>query len=318
MSTSVAPGTQVRMDDVRRARVDELAGNQSGVVGRRQLYAAGITRSDVRAALRARRWQRVTDQVVAVHNGPLTPRSHDWAAVLQGGPRAQLDGASSLIASGLERFTVDRIRVSVPRGARVRRTRLYNVRQTRRWSAEDRAPGGIPRTKVAVAAVRAALWLASNEQARLVLTMVVQQGLATPQQLGEEALRIRRDRRRDLIHVTIGDLLDGARALGELDIKRELRRRGLPAPQRQVLRKDRQGRYYLDLHWPDLGVVVEIDGIHHAWAENVVGDALRQNALALDGDIVLRLPLLGLRIQPDDFFAQIAQALDAARRRKAA
>ena len=223
-----------------------------------------------------------------------------------------------LEAAGLTKFAVDRIRVSVPRGARVRRTRLYNVRQTRRWSAEDRAPGGIPRTKVAVAAVRAALWLASNEQARLVLTMVVQQGLATPQQLGEEALRIRRDRRRDLIHVTIGDLLDGARALGELDIKRELRRRGLPAPQRQVLRKDRQGRYYLDLHWPDLGVVVEIDGIHHAWAENVVGDALRQNALALDGDIVLRLPLLGLRIQPDDFFAQIAQALDAARRRKAA
>lgn len=306
------------MDDVRRARVAELAANQSGVVGRRQLYAAGITRSDVRAALRARRWQRVTDQVVAVHNGPLTQRAHEWAAVLQGGPRAQLDGASSLIASGLERFTVDRIRVSVPRGARVRRTRLYNVRQTRRWSADDQAPSGIPRTKVPVAAVRAALWLATNDQARLALTMVVQQGLATAQQLGEEALRIRRDRRRDLIHVTIGDLLDGARALGELDIKRELRRRGLPAPQRQVLRKDRQGRYYLDLHWPDLGVVVEIDGIHHAWAENVVGDALRQNALALDGDIVLRLPLLGLRLQPDDFFAQIAQALAAGRRRKAA
>lgn len=318
MSAREAPGTQSPMDDVRRARIDELAADQSGVVGRRQLYAAGITRSEVRAELRARRWQRVTDQVVAVHNGPLTPSAHAWAAVLQGGPRAQLDGVSSLVASGLERFTVDRVRVSVPRGARVRRTRLYNVRQTRRWSVDDRAPGGIPRTKVPVAAVRAALWLTSDKQARLVLTMVVQQGLATAQQLGEEALRIRRDRRRDLLHVTIGDLLDGARALGELDIKRELRRRGLPAPQRQVLRKDRQGRYYLDLHWPDLGVVVEIDGIHHAWAENVVGDALRQNALALDGDVVLRLPLLGLRLQPDDFFAQIGQALAAGRQRKAA
>ncbi len=288
------------------------------MVGRRQLYAAGITRSDVRAALLAKRWQRVTDQVVAVHNGPIGQRAHEWAAVLQGGPRAQLDGASSLIASGLERFTVERIRVSVPRGARVRRTRRYNVRQTRRWSVDDRAPGGIPRTRVPVAAVRAALWAVSNEQARLVLTIVVQQGMATAQQLGEEALRIRRDRRRDLIHVTIGDLIDGGRALGELDIKRELRRRGLPAPQRQALRKDRQGRYFLDLYWPDLGVVVEIDGIHHAWAENVVGDALRQNALTLEGDIVLRLPLLGLRLQPDDFFAQIAQALEAGRRRHAA
>lgn len=318
MSDGRPSGTQRPMDDVRRARVDELAASQSGVVGRKQLYAAGVTRSDVRAALCAERWQRVTDQVVAVHNGPITGRGHEWAAVLQGGPRAQLDGASSLIASGLERFTVDRIRVSVPRGARVRRTRLYNVRQTRRWSADDRAPGGIPRTRVPVAAIRAALWAVSNEQARLVLTLVVQQGLATAQQLGEQALRIRRDRRRDLIHVTIGDLLDGARALGELDIERELRRRGLPAPQRQALRKDRQGRYFLDLFWPDLGVVVEIDGIHHAWAENVVGDALRQNALTLEGDIVLRLPLLGLRLQPDDFFAQIAQALAAGRQRKAA
>lgn len=306
------------MDEIRRRRLDALADAQAGVVGRRQLYAAGITRGEVRAALKAGRWQRVSDEVVACHNGPLGAIAHQWAAVLQGGPRAQLDGASSLIASGLERFHVDRIRVSVPRGARVRRTRLYNVRQTRRWSAADRLPGGVPRTRVPVAAVRAALWAASDAQARLVLTMVVQQGLATPSQLGDEALRIRRDRRRDLVHATIIDLLDGARALGELDIKRELRRRGLPPPERQVLRRDRAGRYFLDLYWPELGVIVEIDGIHHVWAENVVGDALRQNALAIDGDIVLRLPLLGLRLQPDDFFRQISQALESGHRRRPA
>ncbi len=306
------------MDEVRRARIDALTGQQCGVLGRRQLYAAGVTRGEVRAALRAGRWQRVTDQVVATHNGPLDERAHQWAAVLQGGPRAQLDGASSLLASGLERYRADRIRVSVPRGARVRRTRRYNVRQTRRWSAEDRAPAGIPRTRVPVAAIRAALWAASEQQARLLLTMTVQQGLATAEQLGEEALRVRRDRRRTLVHVTILDLLDGARALGELDINRELRRRGLPAARRQVVRRDRQGRYFLDLAWPDLAVVVEVDGIHHGWAENVVGDALRHNALALDGDIVLRLPLLGLRLRPEEFFDQVARALETGRRRPAA
>jgi hypothetical protein len=31
--------------------------------------------------------------------------------------------------------------------------------------------------------------------------------------------------------------------------------------------------------------------------------------LTLDGDVVLRLPLLGLRLQPDDFFQQIEWAL---------
>ena len=79
-----------------------------------------------------------------------------------------------------------------------------------------------------------------------------------------------------------------------------------------MLRRDSRNRYYLDLYWPQWKLVVEIDGIHHAWAENIVGDALRQNALALDGDTVLRLPLLGYRLQPGDFFAQIELALRGA------
>lgn len=79
-----------------------------------------------------------------------------------------------------------------------------------------------------------------------------------------------------------------------------------------MLRRDRRNRYYLDLYWPAYRLVVEIDGIHHTWAENVVGDALRQNSLALSGDTVLRLPLLGLRLCPDDFFDQIEAALTAA------
>ena len=40
--------------------------------------------------------------------------------------------------------------------------------------------------------------------------------------------------------------------------------------------------------------MVEIDGIHHTWADQLVPDALRQNALTLEGATVLRLPLLGL------------------------
>jgi hypothetical protein len=44
----------------------------------------------------------------------------------------------------------------------------------------------------------------------------------------------------------------------------------------------------------------------------VVGDALRQNAITLSDAVVLRLPLLGLRVEPDSFFAQIEEALVAA------
>ena len=39
---------------------------------------------------------------------------------------------------------------------------------------------------------------------------------------------------------------------------------------------------------------------------------MRQNAVSLRGMTVLRLPLLGLRVDPDTFFAQIEEALVAA------
>jgi very-short-patch-repair endonuclease len=238
--------------------------------------------------------------------------------VFQGGPRAHLDGATALLASGLERYAEERIRVSVPRGARIRRTPLFDIRQTRRWAADDVVTTGVPRARPAVAAVRGALWAVSDRQATLLLTMTTQQGLATAREIGTELLRIRRDKRRRLLQAVVLDLLDGAGSLGELDVVRLLRRRGLPPPDRQVLRTTGQRRFYLDLYWEEWRLVVEVDGIQHAWAENVVADALRQNALSVSGDTVLRLPLLGLRLAPEDFLDQIEAALLAQGWRRAA
>jgi very-short-patch-repair endonuclease len=281
-------------------------------VSRPQLYQLGVTRATVRANVRAGRWRRVGSQSVALHTGPLSQEGLFWAAVFEAGPRAMLDGAAALVASGLEHFRLERIRVSVPRGARVRRLRGVDVRQTRRWEADDQMPWGVPRTRPEVAAVRAALWARSNRQAALLLTMTVQQGLATAEQVGTAMLRIRRDRRRAFAHGVILDLVGGVRSLGELDVVRACRARGIPPPSRQVVRRTSNGTYYLDLVWDRWGLVVEIDGIQHQWAGQVVGDALRQNAVTLTNATVLRLPLLGLRVAPDEFFAQVVAALEAA------
>lgn len=112
-----------------------------------------------------------------------------------------------------------------------------------------------------------------------------------------------------LITSVITDLLEGVRSLGEHEFARMCRARGIPAPTRQVVRKGKDGRYYLDVIWEAWGVVVEIDGIQHSWATNVVADALRQNTVTLGNALVLRLPLLGLRLAADEFFAQIVEAL---------
>ena len=246
-----------------------------------------------------------------MHTGPVSSLGRQWAAVFEGGDRAMLDGEASLIASGLSHYTADVLRVSVPRGVKPLRGPGLDIRRTRRWSPQDRAATGVPRTRVPVAAVRAAMWARTDKQASLLLSMPVQQGMTTAEQLGQALLDVRRDRRRELMHAVVTDLLGGVRSLGELDVARECRRRGLPEPTRQSVRRGKDGRYYLDLIWEEFGLVVEVDGIHHSWATSVVPDALRQNEVTLVGARVLRLPLLGLRVAADEFFDQIERALRA-------
>lgn len=298
--------------EVRRRRLANamaLADLQGGVISLDQLRESEVTRGQVRAQLAAARWQRVHSLVVATHTGTLSEVATWWAAVLEGGPQAYLDGASALIAEGLTGFTWDHIRVSVPPSARVRRAEGLVIRRTRRHDTAVVRGVGIPRVRPDVAAVRAALWARSDKQAVLLVTMTVQQGLTTAERVGRALLDVRRDRRRALLHAAVLDLLDGVRSISEAEFAAECRRRGVPPPDRQVCRRGRDGRYYLDVYWDEWGVVVEIDGVQHSWASNVVGDALRQNDVTLQADLVLRLPLLGLRVAADEFFAQILVAL---------
>ena len=299
-----------REDRARRlSGVRRLGDGQGGVVSRDQLRAAGITDHELVAHVRAKRWRPVHTQSIAVHTGPLDEVGRRWAAVFEAGPRGCLDGSSALLAGGLEHYTEDVVRVSVPRGVLTRRAVGVDIRQTRRLRPGDLATSGIPRTRPDVAAVRAALWARSDKQAILLLTLAVQQRLTTPEHLATESLRVRRDRRRMLVTDVVGDLFGGVRSLGEHEFAQMCRSRGLPEPARQVVRKGPGGRWYLDVRWDPWDVVVEIDGIQHEWATHVVADALRHNAIALDRSLVLRLPLLGLRAVPDEFFAQIAAAL---------
>lgn len=295
----------------RRAIVHDLADAQHGVVSRRQLLALGLTRWDVRAEVRAGRWREHHRQTICVHTGPLDQVASWWHAVLEAGTRACLDGTAALIAAGLTGFTADTIRVSVPRGCKVLPSPGAMVRQTRRLRPSDVITSGVPRVRPPVAAVRAALWAASDKQAALLMTMVVQQGLATAAQIGLALLDVRRDKRRRFLEQILLDVIGGAQSMGELDVAGICRRRGLPAPERQVMRRGKDGRYFLDVFWPECNLVLEIDGIHHFAATSIIGDALRQNELSLQALTVLRLPLLGLRVAEAEFFEQVETALTA-------
>lgn len=304
-----------RVGGMRYPAVEQQADAQHGVLSRRQLYALGLTRWQVKAQLRAGRWRAHGRQTIAVHTGTLDSQATWWRAVWEVGADAALDGVTALHAAGLRGFEPPALQVSVSRGARYRRVRGVRVYETRRRKREDVVGVGIPRVRPEVAAVRGALWAVTNRQAALIWLMAVQQRLTTGQALGEAFATVLRHHRRRFLAALLVDILDGVQAMGELDFARLCRVRGLPEPSRQVVRRGPNGRIYLDAYWDEWGVVVEIEGVQHLEPAAAVPDALRQNRLTVEGDGVLRIPVLGLRLDPDGFMDQVEALLQRRRRR---
>jgi very-short-patch-repair endonuclease len=171
---------------------------------------------------------------------------------------------------------------------------------------------GLTTTRPDVAAVRAAMWARSDRAGATVMAMAVQQRLATGADVLLEAKRLNRHKRRPLILAVAKDIATGAQALSELDFAALCRRRRLPEPTRQRVRRGAHGRAFLDVSWDELNVAVEVEGAHHDAPENAVDDALRQNALTIGRLGVLRVPVLGLRTCPDLFMDQVESMLRTA------
>jgi hypothetical protein len=146
--------------------------------------------------------------------------------------------------------------------------------------------------KPAVAALHAALWARSDRQAKLFVTMTVQQQLATVTELREVLARVQRHRRRALLQRLLLDLAAGSQSLGELDVSAGLRGRGLPEPRRQSLRRRESGAEYLDCEFEEYDLVLEIDGAGHEEAAQKLDDLLRDLRLAAEGRTVIRIPLI--------------------------
>jgi very-short-patch-repair endonuclease len=167
-----------------------------------------------------------------------------------------------------------------------------------------------PRTRLARSVIDAASWMTSDNGARAVLAAAVQQRLVPVGDLADRLAARPNLRRHALVAATLADVAGGSEALSELDFTRLLRRYHLPEPDRQVLRRDSQGRRrWLDAYWRDAGVVVEIDGLWHMDAAAWWQDMQRENDLTIRGYLVLRFPSFAVREQPAMVAAQIAMAL---------
>ena len=260
--------------------------------------------------VRAGRWRRHGRHTIAVHTGTLEVLALRHRALWEVGQGiAQLDGVSALQAVGLRGFEEERVFVSVKHNHNTAPVEGVVIKKVIRRVPGELLEGGPRRTRPEVAAIRAAAWAVSDRQAALILVMAVQQRLTTGRRLVAASVTVRRRARRAFIHQIARDIADGAHSLGELDFAVLCRSWGLPEPSRQVLRRGPRGRIYLDVGWEERNWAVEIDGAHHFWGLGPPDDTFRQNELVIAGDRMLRITLVGLRLNPELCGDQLRRAL---------
>lgn len=301
---------------VRTQLAQPIAAKFDGIAHRRELRAAGVSYADIRGEIEAGRWHRLGRHTVGVGTRVLTERAR-WAhAVWESGSGAALHGVAALKAAGLTGFQLDVIDVAIPTNNR--RFHVDGVRLTHCVQMPPVIDSSIPRVAPEHALLFAMQKAPSDRAAALLLCLAVQQWIVGRDRLLELFAGMSRCRRRAFLRTIIRDVCDGAHSLGELDFAALCRAYGLPPPTRQAVRRGPNGRIYLDVAWEGVGLVIEIDGGHHATALNPVLDALRQNDVVLGEETVLRIPVLGLRLFEERFMSQVVRGfvlLSAGQRR---
>jgi hypothetical protein len=282
-------------NDKRSRRAWELAGRQHGVVARRQLLELGFSPRDIEHRVARGRLHPVMRGVYAVGWPHLTEKRRWMAAVLACGDHAALshNSAAGLWGIGIQRRGV--VDLSVRRCCELRRPGL-RVRGRPTLRAEDVVVhDGIPVTSAARTLVDLATELPSRKLERAV-NEADKHDLIDPEALrtaiedyagepGVPALRALLDKR--TFRLSDSEL--------EILFRPIAAEAGLPPP----LSKQVVNGWEVDFHWPDLGLVIETDGLrYHRTASTQTRDAQRDRAHALAGMTPLRFTHYEVRHEP--------------------
>jgi very-short-patch-repair endonuclease len=261
----------------------ELAARQHGVVTRAQLLGMGLSSRAIEHRVHRKRLHPVHRGVYAVGRPQLTRLGTLLAAVLSCGANAALSHGPAAEVYGIGRRRAGAIDVTVPHALRKR----PGIRLHRRMlpQAERVSRRGIPITSPVRTLVDLATCLdpdeleaAVNEADRL--------DLIDPERLRQalDALAGRHG------VAALRELLDHRTfTLTDSHLERRFRpiaeRAGLPPPHTQC----RVNGFRVDFYWPDLGLVVETDGLrYHRTPAQQARDRLRDQAHIAAGLTPLR------------------------------
>lgn len=282
-----------------------LAGRQHGIVARRQLLALGFNRREIEHRLARGRLHLVMHGIYAVGWPELTRERRWMAAVLACGDGALLSHRSAAALWGIGKEQPGRTDVSVRRRCELRRLGLRVHGRPTLAEKDIASNDGIPVTGVVRTLVDLAAELSPHGVERAV-NEADKRDLVDP-----EALRAALDRYqgepgapllRKLLDKRTFRLSDSDLEIFFRPIAAEA---GLPSP----LSKQVVNSWEVDSYWPELGLVVETDGLrYHRTASTQTRDARRDRAHALAGMTALRFTHFEVKHEPRRVRAELIRA----------
>jgi very-short-patch-repair endonuclease len=298
---------------MRSVQAWQLAGSQHGIVTRRQLLALGFGPRSIEHRVARGRLFPVSLGVYAVGWPALNQKRRWMAAVLAGGEGAALShrSAASLWEIGEEED--GRIDISVRRRCELRRPGIRFHGRPRL-----RAENILCRDDVPVTSPIQTLLDLATELDPIPLERAVnnadKRDLINPEALREQLVRYGGQPGVRLLRGLL-DKLFFQLSDSDLEIyfRRIVRTAKLPMPLSKQLVND----FEVDFFWPDLGLVVETDGLrYHRTPSAQLKDARRDRAHVMAGMTPLRFTHYEVRYEPTRVRSSLARTIELLRRRR--
>lgn len=303
----VAPMSAEPLD--RWTSFEEVLDQQSGVFRAadvREWISAAAIRNEVDAG----RWQRAHRGVYVASNADLSTRQELWVCVLSGPPGSVLGGLPAAELDGLKNFTSSDIHLIIPVGSRKPSRPGMIAHYSSRLDERDVHPIRVPpRTRLARSLIDAAVWSRNERRSRAIILAGPQQRLVRPRDLRDALSRRGQCWHHATVTESIDDAEGGIASVPEHDFDVIVRTRGLPPPNRQVVLRRTDGRYYLDVDWTAYGVSAEVHGIQHMAIATWDNDLDRHSEIAADGRTLLQFSSYSVRHRKDHVANLVKRAL---------
>jgi hypothetical protein len=265
--------------------VQALAGRQHGIVKRKQVREAGLSREGVRRRVKAGWLVPLHDGVYAVGHMALTDKSHLAAAVYACGEDALASHRAGGKLWGILRGSQP-IEVTGPRSREI--AKGFTLHRSRCIHDEDRALiDNIPVTSLARTLVDLADVLPERQLANAVHEAEVKR-LFDLRQVERVLERLPGRKGRHRLRRVLSaykDVQPFTRSRAERLVLRMCEEYGLPMPSTNTW----IGAHEVDFHWPEAGLVLEFDGgAVHRTTKAFYEDRKRDRALAAQGIHVVR------------------------------